>query len=146
MAEVRSYWLVTQRKPLESIEPWPWLRWLLRRYFEWRGFACRSHCGECDGNCYASVEYRGVFDNESEARWAASCPGGEYKPIPFNAALPEETVSYLAGDSPLSEASPWYRRGAALPFVAISREQYNLIDRTTAQTLDCANGKCRAKA
>jgi class 3 adenylate cyclase len=71
---------------------------------------------------------------------------GRYKPIPFNAALPEETVSYLAGDSPLSEASPWYRRGAALPFVAISREQYNLIDRTTAQTLDCANGKCRAKA
>lgn len=144
--EVRDYWLVTQRKSLESIEPWRWLRWLLRKYFEWRGFACRSHCGECDGKCYASVEYRGVFDDEAAARFAASCEGGEYKPIPFNAALPEETVSYLPGDAPLSEVSPWYRRGAILPFVAVPRAQIKELEEKVQQTLDCAEGKCEAKA
>lgn len=146
MTEVRNFWLVTQRKPLEEVEPWFWLRWLLRKYFEWRGFACRSHCGECDGKCYASVEYRGVFDDEAEARWAASCSGGEYKPIPHNAALPEETVAYLSGDSPLSEASAWYRRGAALPFIAITRQQFDTIDHATAKTLDCSAGRCDSKA
>jgi hypothetical protein len=151
--QVRNYWLVTQRKSLESIEPRRWLRWLLRKYFEWRGFACRSHCGECDGKCYASIEYRGVFDDEATARFAASCDGGEYKPIPFNAALPEETVSYLPGDAPLSEASPWYRRGAILPFIAVPRVQIEKqiqrfdagmerLERKVEQTLDCAEGKC----
>lgn len=145
MAEVHNYWLVTQRKSLESIEPWRWLRWALRKYFEWRGFACRAHCGNCDGKCYASVEYRGVFDNEAAARFAASCEGGEYKPIPFNAALPEETVSYLTGDAPLSEASPWYRRGAMLPFVSLPRDLFNQLDDKTKQTLDCAHGRCNKR-
>jgi len=142
MAEVRNLWLVTQRKSLESIEPWPWLRWLLRQYFAWRGFACRSHCGKCDGRCYASIEYRGVFDSESEARWAASCEGGEYKPIPFNAALPEQTVRYLAGDAPLSEASAWYRRGAALPFETITRADLKRLERKIEETVECAEGRC----
>lgn len=145
MSEIRNYWLVTQRKSLESIEPWRWLRWLLRKYFEWRGFACRSHCGDCDGGCYASIEYRGVFDDEATARYAASCDGGEYKPIPFNVALPEETVSYLSGDAPLSEVSPWYRRGAALPFVAIERGKFEQLEKKVEQTLDCAEGKCAVK-
>lgn len=140
--EVRDLWLVTQRKPLEAVEPIRLLRWLLRQYFRWRGFACRSHCGECAGDCYASIEYRGAFDNEAEARWVASCEGGAYKPIPFNTALPEETVQYLAGDVPLSEASPWYRRGVILPFVALSREEFNELEQQARQTLACAEGKC----
>lgn len=143
--EVRNYWLVTQRKSLESVEPYWWLRWLLRKYFEWRGFACRSHCN-CKGGCYASIEYRGVFDDEAAARFAASCDGGEYKPIPFNAALPEQTVSYLTGDAPLSEASPWYRRGAMLPYVAVRREDLDALGVKIEQTVDCAHGKCAPKA
>jgi len=119
--EVRNFSLVTQRKTLEQVEPIWLLRWLLRHYFKWRGFACRSHCGSCDGKCYASIEYRGVFDDEGMAYYAARCDGGAVKPIPFNAALPEETVSYEVGDVPLSEASPWYRRGVLLPFEAIPR-------------------------
>jgi len=142
MAEVRNLWLVTQRKSLESIEPWYWLRWLLRKYFEWRGFACRSHCGQCSGDCYATIEYRGVFDDEAEARWAASCEGGEYKPIPFNAALPEETVRYLTGDAPLSEASSWYRRGAALPFETISRADLKRLGQKIEDVIECAEGRC----
>jgi hypothetical protein len=143
--EVRNYWLVTQRKSLESVEPYWWLRWLLRKYFEWRGFACRSHCN-CEGGCYASVEYRGVFDDEATARFAASCEGGEFKPIPFNAALPEQTVSYIPGDAPLSEASPWYRRGVILPFVALTRSEFQQLEQKIDQTADCAEGKCDARA
>jgi hypothetical protein len=144
MREVRNMFLVTQRKSLEAVEPLWILRWLLRKYFEWRGFSCRSHCN-CDGGCYASVEYRGVFDDEAAARFAASCEGGEYKPIPFNAALPEETVSYIPGDAPLSEVSPWYRRGAILPFIALPRDDFQRLEDKVQQTLDCAEGKCDVK-
>jgi hypothetical protein len=141
MSEVRDLFLVTQRKPLESVEPWRWMRWVLRKYFEWRGFACRSHCN-CTGGCYASIEYRGVFDDEAAARFASSCDGGEYKPIPFNAALPEQTVSYKPGDAPLSEASPWYRRGAMLPFVAVSRSDFEKLGQKIDDVADCAEGRC----
>jgi hypothetical protein len=123
MVEVRDLHLATQRKPLEEVEPIWVIRWLLRKYFKWRGFACRSHCGECDGTCYASIEYRGVYDDPAVARWVANCPGGAVKPIPFNSALPEETVQYKAGDVPQSEASPWYRRGVLLPFEAVPRNE-----------------------
>lgn len=121
--DVQKYWLATQRKTLEDVEPIAWLRWLLRKYFTWRGFACRSHCGDCDGTCYASIEYRGVFEFESDGRWAANCHGGEVKPIPLNAALPEETVSFGVGDAPISEASQFYRRGVRLPFDAVPRKE-----------------------
>lgn len=170
MIEVRDMFLVTQRKPLETVEPWPWLRWLLRRYFQWRGFACRSHvcsneggrhgtgktvdcpgCGTpvivlCDGTCYASIEYRGGFDDAATARFAASCEGGESKPIPFNAALPEQTVTYKPVDIPFSEASPWYRRGVTLPFVALTRSEFEALDKKVEDTFDCAEGRCTPKA
>lgn len=143
--EVRDLFLVTQRKTLEDMEPLWVLRWLLRKYFQWRGFACRSHCGDCDGKCYASIEYRGGFDSEVEARWAANCTGGSYTPIPFNAALPEPTVAYKNGDVPLSEESPWYRRGVMLPFTAVSREEMNrlkLLEDKVEQTVLCSQGQC----
>lgn len=143
--QVRNMSLVTQRKSLEEVEPIWLLRWLLRRYFQWRGFACRSHCGKCDGKCYASIEYRGVFDDAAMAYYVARCRGGEVKPIPFNAALPEETVTYETADVPLSEASPWYRRGVMLPFVAIERSQFESLDAKTQQVLDCAEGKCEPR-
>ena len=115
MIPVRDLYLVTQRKPLEAVEPIAAIRWLLRAYFKWRGFACR----DWDGRSYASIEYRGVFDDEAMAHWAANCEGGAVKPIPFNSVLPEETVAYKAGDVPQSEASFWYRRGVALPYTAV---------------------------
>jgi hypothetical protein len=134
--QVRDLFLVTQRKPLEEVEPVWLLRWLLRRYFSWRGFACRAHCGECDGKCYASIEYRGAFDNEAGARWAANCKGGAYKPISLNAALPEETVSYGAGDVPQSEESPWYRRGVMLPFTAVPTQELQKLQEAKNHTDD----------
>lgn len=166
--------LVTQRKPLEHVVPHKWERWLLRKYFEWRGFACRSHvcenedgrhgngktvncrqCGSpvvvlCDGKCYASVEYRGTFEDESAARWAANCEGGAVKPIPFEAALPKETVTYRAEDVPRShEASQFYRQGVRLPFMAIRREEIDsqlrelvVIDGRLSKLSDCIEGTC----
>jgi hypothetical protein len=125
-------YLVTQRKPLEDVEPWRWLRWLLRRYFQWRGFACRDY----DGRCYASIEYRGVFDDPVLARWVASCPGGAVKPIPFNAAAPEETCSYKPGDVPLSEEAQWYRRGVVLPFVAVPRDEFEALGERIEQLIE----------
>lgn len=170
MAEaVTDHWLATQRKPLEEMEPIAALRWLLRRYFEWRGFACRNHvcenedgkhgtgkvvnCGKCgapvvvlcDGKCYASIEYRGTFESESDGRWAANCRGGEVKPIPFNAALPEETVSYGVGDVPQSEASQFYRQGAALPFAAVPRGKLERL-RNKIEATDSIVEGVRAKA
>ena len=112
-------WLVTQRKSLESAVPNRLIRWFLRWVFAHYGFAARDH----DGRSYASIEYRGAYTTESAARYAASCDGGAYKPIPFNEALPEETVSYKAGDVPLSEASSWYRQGVELPFEAVRRSE-----------------------
>lgn len=138
-AKVVDHYLVTQRKTLEEVEPIWVIRWLLRKYFQWRGFACRSHCGECDGKCYASVEYRGTFEDLGDARWAANCKGGEVKPIPFNAALPEETVQYGVGDVPMSEASQFYRRGVALPFTAVSREMLARLEEKVEQVFRSAN-------
>ena len=138
---VKDVYLVTQRKPLEAVVPHRWVRWLLRMVFKYYGFACR----DSDGKSYASIEYRGVFDNESEARYVASCEGGSVKPIPFNAALPEETVTYKAGDVPLSEASHWYRRGVLLPFVAVERSDVpnlTLLEKKVEETYYCAVQPC----
>lgn len=150
--KVRNVNLVTQRKPLEEVEPIWLLRWLLRRYFEWRGFACRSHCGSCDGKCYASIEYRGVFDDDGMAYHAARCDGGAVKPIPYNAALPEETVEYKPEDVPLSEASSWYRKGVMLPFRAVPRDETVRLSQSISRLRgvearfdeldDCIKGMC----
>lgn len=142
---MRDVYLVTQRKPLEEVEPIAAIRWLLRAYYRWRGFACRDY----DGKCYASIEYRGAFENENEARWAANCRGGAVKPIPLNCPLPEETVSYRTGDVPQSEASQWYRQGVQLPFTAIRREDFaerlaslRLLDQRLDTIEESLKGRC----
>lgn len=138
-AEIVDHYLATQRKPLEDVEPIWILRWLLRRYFKWRGFACRSHCGECDGKCYASIEYRGTFENKGDAYYAANCRGGEVKPIPFNAALPEETVAYGVGDVPQCEEPEFYRNGVELPFITIPRERMAQLEEKVEEVFRSAS-------
>lgn len=126
-------WLVVQRKPLEEVEPIWLLRWLLRRYFKWRGFACRSHCN-CEGGCYASIEYQGIFTSEADARWAANQPGGKYQSLPVNCLLPPETVSYGKMDVPMSEASAGYRRGIQMPYAPIPRKYLKRLHRSLIRT------------
>jgi hypothetical protein len=106
----------------------------------------------CDGKCYASIEYRGVFQDEAEARWAANCPGGAVKPIPYNAPLPEETVQYGIEENPMSEAAQFYRKGVRLPFLAIRREEIDrqledlgVIEGRLSKLNECIEGTC-AKA
>lgn len=129
-------WLVVQRKPLEETEPIWLLRWLLRKYFKWRGFACRSHC-DCDGKCYANIEYQGIFSNEADARWAANTPGGKYQALPLNTMLPAETVSYGKMDVPMSEASAEYRRGIQMPYAPIPRKYLKRLQ----QSIDLTQGE-----
>ena len=135
--------LVTQRKALEDVEPNRILRWLLRKYFNWRGFACRSHCGECDGRCYASIEYRGVFDDSADAYWAANCKGGAVKPIPHNGVLPETTVAYRPEQVPQCEVADQYRKGMRIGrFVAVPIELVDEALFVSKQLGECTQGTC----
>lgn len=126
--EIQTKWLVRQQKTLDDY-PMPeevkdFLRWVYDTY----GFATTDH----NGHTYCSVEDRGVFDDEVDARWAASCSGGSYKAIPYNVALPEETVMYGTHDFPQLEVSAAYRN-RKLPFTVIPTRQledeHNALER-----------------
>ena len=130
VAAITNLSLVTQRKPLEDVVPNRFIRWLLRRIYEHYGFAAR----DTDGKTYFNIEYRGVFTDPALARYLASCPGGAVRTVPLDAPLPEETVQYGKEDVPLSEASPDYRRGMILPFVAVPREEVERLHESILRT------------
>lgn len=155
---IQNKFLTVQRKSLEQVVPNRFVRWFVRWVHRHYGFACRSHvCNNedgrhkngttvncpncdtpvvvmCDGTCYASIEYRGIFDSEPDARWAANCAGGSLREVPYNAALPEETVQYGKTDDPMSEISAEYRRGVPLPFVAIPRGEIERLQQGINRT------------
>lgn len=169
MNEIQNRWLSVLRKPLEVAVPHWLVRQLLRLIFEYYGFACRSHvCNNedgrhgngkiiacpncrssvvvlCNGKCYASIDYQGIFSNEADARWVASQPGGAYYELPYNAGLPKEPVLYSKSDAPLSEASAAYRKGVKLPFIAIARDDFDALE-AKIETLSRTNGTCTPKA
>lgn len=121
--KVPSKYVATQQKTLDEHPTMPWvIKWLLRAVYDYYGFAATDH----NGKVYCAVEHRGVFDSESDARWAANCKGGAYKEIPYNTALPEETCQFGVHDFPQSEASASYRK-RRLPFVAIARTEFENI-------------------
>lgn len=134
-------WVAYQRKSLDNDPrlPW-WLKWFLRRVYDHYDWAANDH----DGKSYCQTEWRGVFTDESDARWAASCPGGQYRSLPFEVALPEETVGYGKYDVPLSSHSAKYRH-KKLPFVAVPREQIERLEEKIRAT-DPIVGGMRAKA
>lgn len=142
MAEIKKLYLVTQRKSLEAQVSSRFVRWLLLRIYKHYGFAAR----DTDGKSYFQIEYRGAFTDPAYARWLASTTGGAVKPIPLDAALPEETVQYDEPEEvPYSEVAHEYRRSIRLPFVAISRDDFEALEATVTQTLNCAQGKCAPK-
>lgn len=106
---VRSMYLVGKRPPL-SEHPRLW-RWLARFVYEQIGWAPDY-----------GIEYIGIFDNESEARFAAGGPGLFYMELPLNASLPEGACQYGIHDFPHSEASHKYRK-RQLPFIAVRRSE-----------------------
>jgi len=138
LPKVQVKYLATQQKPLDAHPTMPGVvKWFLRRVYDYYGFAATDH----NGRAYCSVEHRGVFDHEGDARWAANCEGGAYKAIPYNEALPEETCQFGVHDFPQSEASPGYRK-RRLQFVAIARtelEQIGLIEAKIEQVVKNAS-------
>lgn len=134
-AAPRDAFIAYQRKSLEHDPNIPWLiKWFLRRVYDWYGFAATDH----DGKSYCKTEYRGVFLCESDARWAASCPGGQYRSLPINAALPEEMVGYGIYDVPCSEESANYRNHR-FQFVAVSSRQLELLEAKVEQVVQSAS-------
>jgi hypothetical protein len=115
-----NVYLVVKRKPLSQV---PWLYRLLARWVYFRiGWASDY-----------SVEYQGVYTEESEARWAASGEGMSYTEIPWNASLPEDTCQCGTHDFPWSEASAEYRN-RKLPFVSVPRYEVERLQQTLART------------
>lgn len=134
-------YVVVQQKSLEDdpLVPW-WMKWLLRRIYQWYGWAAVGH----DGKSYCKLEFIGIFDNATAARWAAMVPGGSYRELPLNTSLPEETCQFGVHDFPHAEASSEYRN-RRLPYVAVARDDLDALGVKIEQTIDCAHGKCVPK-
>ena len=94
------------------------LRWVYHRY----GWAAVE-----------GIQFRGAFDDESDARWAANCQGGSYRAVPHNAALPEETCQFGVYDHPQSEDSNEYRN-RKLSFVAVPRLEVERLEKSLRAT------------
>jgi hypothetical protein len=140
--EPLTAYLVTQKKSLEDDPLVPrWVKALLRWVYFRYGWAATDH----NGKSYCKTEYRGIYDTAEGARMAAMVPGGGYHELPLNCALPEETCQFGVHDFPLSSASPEYRSQKP-PFVAIAREDLELLEQKVHEVVDCAEGKCVARA
>lgn len=108
-------YVVVQQKSLDDDPHVPrWLKWLLVRIYERYGWAAVGH----DGKSYCKLEFIGIFDNATSARWAAMVPGGSYRELPLNASLPEQTCQFRVHDFPHSSKSHEYRN-RKLPYQAV---------------------------
>jgi hypothetical protein len=140
-SELLTAYVVVQQKSLDDDPLVPrWVKWLLRAVYQWYGWAAVDH----NGKSYCKLEFVGIYDNASDARYAAMVRGGSYRELPLNCSLPEETCQFRVHDFPLSSGSPEYRR-RKLPFVAVAREDIERLEDKVQQTLDCAEGKCAVK-
>lgn len=140
--EPRTAYVAVQQKSLDDDPHVPnWVKWLLRWVYQRYGWAAVDH----NGKSYCKLEFLGIFDTASAARWAAMVPGGSYRELPLNASLPEETCQFGTYDHPMSEASPEYRH-RQLPYVAVAREDLDALGVKIEQTIDCAHGKCVPKS
>lgn len=108
-------YVVVQQKSLDDDPHVPrWVKWLLRRVYQWYGWAAVGH----DGKSYTKLEFLGIFDNATSARWAAMVPGGSYRELPLNASLPEQSCQFGVHDFPHSSTSNEYRN-RKLPYQAV---------------------------
>jgi hypothetical protein len=117
--DLLTAYVVLQQKSLDDDPYIPWIiKWLLRRIYEWYGWAAVGH----DGKSYCKIEFVGIFDNATEARWAAMIPGGSYRELPLNASLPEGTCQFRIHDFPHASVSQEYR-DRKLPFTAVPTKE-----------------------
>lgn len=128
--ELRTAYVALQQKSLDADPNVPhWLKWFLRWVYRRYHWAATSH----DGKSYCKIDFIGIYDNASDARWAAMLPGGSYRELPLNASLPEESCQFGRYDHPMSEASQMYRR-REMPFVAVARNELEKLQEATGHT------------
>lgn len=140
--EPLTAYVAVQQKSLDDDPLVPtWVKALLRWVYHRYGWAAVDR----EGKSYTKLEYLGVFDTAEGAKVAAMVPGGSYHELPLNRALPDDTCQFGVHDFPLSSASPAYRNQKP-PFIAIAREDLEQLEQKVQQTLECAEGKCVARA
>jgi hypothetical protein len=140
--DLLTAWVVVQQKSLKDDPHVPrWAKWFLRWVYFRYGWAAVDK----NGKSYCKLEFLGIYDSAPAARYAAMVPGGSYRELPLNCSLPEETCQFGVYDHPLSDASPEYRH-RQMPWVTVARSQFEQLDSKTKDVLDCAQGKCAAKA
>lgn len=123
-------YVVVQQKSLDDDRRVPWVvKWLLRRIYQWYGWACVDK----NGKSYCKIEFVGIYDNATDARWAAMIPGGSYRELPLNASLPEETCQFKIHDFPYSSASQEYR-SRKLPFMAVPTQELEKLREATSHS------------
>lgn len=139
--EFRTAYVALQQKSLDDDPLVPrWLKWVLRAIYKKYHWAATGH----DGKSYCKIDFIGIFDNATDARWAAMVPGGSYRELPLNCSLPEESCQFGTYDHPMSEASQMYRK-REMPFVAVPRNELEQLEDKVQETLDCAEGKCSVR-
>lgn len=124
----RSLYLVGKRPPLSDL---PFL-WRLLARFIYNRIGWSPAYG---------IEYMGIYQDEAEARHAASAPGFFFMELPFNSSLPEGSCQFGSHDFPHSEASPEYRK-RSLPYTAVPTYQLRLLRDKIDGMESCLVGEC----
>jgi len=128
--DMLTAYVVVQQKCLDKDPHVPRLvKWLLKWVYFRYGWAAVDK----DGKSYCKLEFIGIYDNATEARWAAMIPGGSYRELPLNASLPEETCQFKIHDFPHSSASQQYRE-RKLSFMAVPVGELERLQQATHST------------
>lgn len=136
--DLPTAYVVIRQKSLKDDPLVPrWVKWFLRWVYFRYAWAATGH----DGSSYTKLEFLGIYDSASAARYAAMVPGGSYRELPLNCSLPEESCQFGTYDHPLSDASPQYRN-RQMPFIAVPRADIERLEQKIEQTVDCAEGRC----
>lgn len=123
-------YVVVQQKSLDNDPLVPnWVKWFLRWVYQRYGWAAVGR----DGKSYCKLEFVGIYDNATDARWAAMIPGGSYRELPLNASLPEGTCQFGTHDFPYSSASQEYR-SRKLPFMAVPTNELEKLREAKCHT------------
>ena len=117
-----------------------YMRWVTLKY----GWSASKLAGEDEPNGdFHSLELKGVYIHKADAWHAVNCDAGVVKPVPFNAELPDVTCSFGPEDWPALDGNNRRRyQLRKLPYIAISREQFDAIDERTEQIANHARGLC----
>lgn len=128
--DLLTAYVVVQQKSLENDPHVPrLLKWFLRWVYFRYGWAAVDH----NGKSYCSLQFVGIYDTATEARWAAMVPGGSYRELPLNSSLPEETCQFRVHDFPHSPISTDYRN-RKLAFAAVPIRELQRLDEATHLT------------